>query len=228
MIAETYSTVGRSLPLAWLNVWEKGVGEQRSSYGTRSITAPLLPNTQPLTGHTKFVTAVALGEVQGKPVVVSGSSDGTVRLWDARSGRPRGEPLTSHRSEVHAVALGEVDGQPVVVSGSNDGTVRLWDARSGRPRGEPLTGHRSEVHAVALGEVDGKPVVVSGSSDGTVRLWDARSRPASRRAADWPHKRGARGGAGRSGRPAGGRSEAVPTVRYGSGMPPAAGLAAGP
>ena len=23
MIAETYSTVGRSLPLAWLNVWEK-------------------------------------------------------------------------------------------------------------------------------------------------------------------------------------------------------------
>ena len=84
---------------------------------------------------------MALGEVDGEPVVVSGSNDETVRLWDARSGRPRGQPLKGHTSYVSAVALGEVDGEPVVVSGSFDNTVRLWEARSGRPRGQPLEGH---------------------------------------------------------------------------------------
>jgi WD40 repeat protein len=118
---------------------------------------------------------LALGKVDGEPVVVSGSYDKTVRLWDARTGRPRWAPL-NHTSGVTALALGEVDGEPVVVSGnSSDKTVRLWDARTGRPRGEPLTGHADWVSAVALGKVDGEPVVVSGSHDDSVRLWDARS-----------------------------------------------------
>ena len=39
-----------------------------------------------------------------------------MRLWDARSGRPRGQPLKGHTGSVNAVALGEVDGEPVVVS----------------------------------------------------------------------------------------------------------------
>jgi hypothetical protein len=37
------------------------------------------------TGHTGSVTAVAMGEVDGEPVVVSGSEDQTVRLGGIKS-----------------------------------------------------------------------------------------------------------------------------------------------
>ena len=87
--------------------------------------------------------------------------DNTVRLWDARTGRPRREPLTGHTYKVSAVALGEVYGEPVVVSGTGRNGAAL-DVLTGRPRGEPLTGHTEDsVNAVALGEVDSEPVVAS-------------------------------------------------------------------
>jgi WD40 repeat protein len=73
--------------------------------------------------------------VDGDPVVVSGSNDKTVRVWDARTGQPRGQPLRGHERFVHSVSLGVMDGDPVVVSGSYDKTVRLWDARTGEQFG---------------------------------------------------------------------------------------------
>ena len=89
--------------------------------------------------------------MDGEPVVISGSWDHTVRLWDARTGGlPSGEPLTGYTSSVKAVALGQVDGEPVVVSGSWDDTVRLWDACShSLLRIIPL---RSQVNALAMGK----------------------------------------------------------------------------
>jgi WD40 repeat protein len=68
--------------------------------------------------------------VDGDPLVISASSDGTVRLWDALQGQPRGKLLEGHSGSVNAVALGDVDGVPVVVSGGADNSVRLWNART--------------------------------------------------------------------------------------------------
>jgi WD40 repeat protein len=120
------------------------------------------------------VNAVAVGRLDGRDVIVSGSNDGTVRIWDG-AGAPVGDPLTGHTSWVNAVAVGRLDGRDVIVSGSYDETVRIWDG-AGAPVGDPLTGHTDEVNAVAVGRLDGRNVIVSGSWDQTVRIWDGAGR----------------------------------------------------
>ena len=118
------------------------------------------------------MNAVAAAELDGRPVVISGSDDRTVRVWDLATGAPVGDPFTGHNGSVNAVAAAELDGRPVVISGSGDRTVRVWDLATGAPVGDPFTGHGGPVNAVAVAELDGRPVVVSGSDDRTVRVWD--------------------------------------------------------
>ncbi|CAG7854429.1 SubName: Full=Related to WD40-repeat protein (Notchless protein) {ECO:0000313/EMBL:CCA73885.1} [Serendipita indica DSM 11827] len=126
-----------------------------------------LPRT--LLGHQRSVTAVSFSPDGTR--IVSGSSDRTIRQWDAETGQPLGEPLQGHEYSVNAVAFSP-DGTRIV-SGSSDRTIRQWDAETGQPLGEPLQGHEDEVMAVAFSP-DGTRIV-SGSRDRTIRQWDAET-----------------------------------------------------
>ncbi|WP_370216712.1 hypothetical protein [Kitasatospora sp. GAS1066B] len=139
-------------------------------HATGSTVSAALCNT--MSGHTDAVTAVACTVVDGRPVAVTGSVDGTVRVWDLATGQPVGQPLSGHGGGVRAVVCAELGGRPVAVSGSYDGTVRVWDLATGQPVGQPLSGHGGGVRAVVCAELGGRPVAVSGSYDGTVRVWD--------------------------------------------------------
>src|SRR5262249_34734021 len=95
---------------------------------------------------------------------VTASPDGTARLWDARTGEPRGAPLR-HEGGVMQAAFSPDSRQ--VVTASLDRTARLWEVEGGRPRGAPLR-HRGPVRSVAFSP-DGR-TVLTGSNDRAARL----------------------------------------------------------
>ncbi|KAK1868842.1 hypothetical protein I4F81_011324 [Pyropia yezoensis] len=122
--------------------------------------------------------------------VVSGSKDGTLRVWDAE-GMECVSTLTGHTDGVACMCVVEVsdgasDGAADrtvqrLVSGSNDETLRVWDLE----RAEciyVLQGHRSRVKCVCVVKVANMTAggggggtvqrVVSASLNCTLRVWD--------------------------------------------------------
>jgi hypothetical protein len=155
-----------------------------SRYGQLQPAAALLPTTATdalieawrrnrernrLRGHQGWVRSAAFSADGSR--IVSAGDDGTVRVWDAKSGKGIGEPLRGHQGEVWSAAF-SADGRRIVSAGM-DGTVRQWDATSGQAIGEPLRGHQKSVNSASY-SADGRRIVSAGV-DGTVRQWDATS-----------------------------------------------------
>jgi WD40 repeat protein len=122
--------------------------------------------------HTGWVRAVAVGEIDSRPVVVSAGEDATLRIWDLATGQSRGEALTSRQGAIHALALGRINNRPIAVTGHANGRLCVWDLTTGQTVGGPMTSHMGAVHAVAIGEIDGHPIALSAGDDDKVRVWD--------------------------------------------------------
>ncbi len=118
-----------------------------------------------LNGHLNFVNSVAFSP--DGSLIASGSSDGTVKAWDAETGQVM---LTcSGASDVRGVAFSP-DGKRIAL-GSGDHAIRVWSTRTGQEIIK-IDGHTSAVTSVAFSP-DGTRIA-SGGNDNTIRLWDAQ------------------------------------------------------
>jgi hypothetical protein len=119
--------------------------------------------TRRFEGHSGHVTGAAFsGDGQR---LVTGSDDGTVRVWETATGRLV-RTLKEHVGFVKCVALAP-DGR-TALSGGSDRTVRLWDLETGKEL-KRLGEHRETVVAVAF-TAEGREAL-SCSRDASVRFW---------------------------------------------------------
>jgi WD40 repeat protein len=146
-----------------LTSWDDSIQAWDGKSGQPSTSLP------PFEGHSGVVYCVAFSP--DEKYIVSGSSDATIHLWDAESGKAIGSPFRGHTSTVFSVAFSP-DGMHII-SGGGDYTIRLWDMQTGTHTGSPFAGHTSMVDSVAFSP-DGAHVV-SGSRDKTIRIWNVRS-----------------------------------------------------
>jgi len=120
---------------------------------------------QKFEGHTNLLDGAI--HLPGGQRMMTCSRDGSLRVWNLKSGKQIGQEWRDGNNRVWTIALSP-DGKKVV-SGSDDGLVRLWDMGTRKIIGK-WTGHTRTVRSVCWSR-DGRQVV-SGSEDGTVREWD--------------------------------------------------------
>ena len=119
-------------------------------------------------GHKEAITCLS---VSGN-VVVSGSDDMDLRLWDLREGaRESGSGAKCVLRHVYSGHAGKVlcccIVRGMLVSGSEDKAVKVWDLASGQLI-DTLSEHKNAVLCIAT---DGKSIVYTGSVDHTVCMW---------------------------------------------------------
>ena len=104
--------------------------------------------------------------------MLSGSKDGSVRLWDVELAKGR-LVLGGFPACIRALGFSP-DGQTLAVAGRGDGVVALLDASSGGEIAR-LVGHGGLVLGLNFSP-DGR-TLATGSLDATIKLWDV---PATR------------------------------------------------
>jgi WD40 repeat protein/serine/threonine protein kinase len=140
---------------------------RRVAAGSADQTALVWALDQPgfpsvcLKGHAGPVSCVRF--IPGGDTVLTGSHDGMLRVWDARSGTIKAT-LNCAVGKLLALAFGG-SSKRIAVAGSS---LRI---RQGGGTFTDVNGHQGPILCLAF-SADGS-MLVSGGSDGTVRLWRA-------------------------------------------------------
>ncbi|KAG2455313.1 GBLP protein, partial [Polypterus senegalus] len=120
-----------------------------------------------LRGHSHFVSDVVISS-DGQ-FALSGSWDGTLRLWDLTTGTTT-RRFVGHTKDVLSVAFSADNRQ--IVSGSRDKTIKLWNTLGVCKYTIQDESHTEWVSCVRFSPNSSNPIIVSCGWDKMVKVWN--------------------------------------------------------
>ncbi|KAJ6084493.1 hypothetical protein N7486_011293 [Penicillium sp. IBT 16267x] len=117
-------------------------------------------------GHEEIINCLDISK-RGQELLVSGSDDGCIGIWDPR----QKDALEYLETElpITAVALSEAGNE--IYSGGIDNTIHVWDLRK-KAVVYSMTGHTDTITSLQISP--DSQTLLSNSHDSTVRTWDIR------------------------------------------------------
>ena len=129
-----------------------------------SICAQELILVRALHGHAERATALAFD--RDGTQLATGDEEGTIRLWDVRSGKNRAK-LAGHKGSIASVAFSP-SGKTLASSGGEDRTIKLWVATTAQIDSTKLTPVRFPIRVAY--RPNGQLLVI-GAERKTAYIW---------------------------------------------------------
>lgn len=141
---------------------------------------------RPLTvwrAHAGPISALAVPEADGAPLIISAANDGPLRSWRLDGSPGKLAVARAHRGGIIALAVVEHESAPLIISAGADRFLRSWRL-DGSPGELAVAGaHRVAITALAVIEHNGVPLIVSGGDEGALRSWRLDGSPGELRVA---------------------------------------------
>jgi mitogen-activated protein kinase organizer 1 len=142
------------------------VGGDRSVFLWDVTTAKTIQRFSGPKGHSARINTVCFGGTDDS-VLISGSFDASVRIWDTKSNTQKPIQVLSEAKDSISCVLVNKNGGYEIVTGSVDGRIRYYDLRMGRMDTDVLPGPVTSLAAMKGGEA-----MLVGTLDGRIRLID--------------------------------------------------------
>ncbi len=131
------------------------------------------PETIIYEGDGKSAWAVSFSPNEKQ--LVTGSEDGSIRLWDLQTQKPSVRVISPGDGKLVWAVNFSPDGRQLA-TGSDDGKIRLWDLQTQTPQEKILSpGDKNAVLSMSFSRDRKQKQLVTGSADGKIRLWDLQT-----------------------------------------------------
>ena len=124
--------------------------------------------------HKDNIKAIAFSPVD-REILASGSTDGTVRLWNTTTGKELAIIATGHISSVKTLAF--TADNAMLCSGASNGTVQIWDVRTGKEFPSPSFPHQDTTTVIGFSSdatlfaSNGVETKVKSEGNTTIATW---------------------------------------------------------